>query len=160
MVTGKTGGVTGKTEDENETNFNILKKELRFNKDELIHILLSNINTAYLRNPNPQVTDWGRTIPRYHTLFVTIFTDGHPLFTMLNTKLLEIHNIELTDRDIVHFVLNGIFWRYGNKENGAITEFKTHFQNSEYYKRVTHMTDTKTLIYKYVARVANVYRLY
>jgi len=119
----------------NETMFNQVKYLLKFNSNMgLVQSLLNKIDTSYLLESNPAIKDWGKGLPRYTELFTLAFSEGHPQFNILLEGLVEDtkHHIVLTSRDIMHFVITGVFWRYYHSksiENYAIREF----QSSGYY---------------------------
>ena len=102
--------------------------KIRGTKKE-IQPYIEKMDTSFLLEPNPSIKDWGKGLPRYTEFFTMTFGEGHPQFNFLLELLVDDtkHRIQLNDRDIMHFVICGVFWRYYNSRsiiNSAIEQFK------------------------------------
>ena len=119
---------------------------IKFNSDiDKLQELLKNIDTQFLRDKDPSVTDWTKNHPRYLHLFIMVFAEGHPLFNTM-CKIMEEHDIILSDYELLYCIIIGIFWRYYYDEkiiNYAICELK----EGVIYNTINHIQFTPEINY-------------
>ena len=119
---------------------------IKFNSNiDKLQELLKNIDTQFLRDKCPSVKDWTKNHPRYLHLFIIVFAEGHPLFNIM-CKIMEKHDIILSDYDLLYCIIIGIFWRYYYDEkiiNYAIRELK----DGVIYNTINHIQITPKINY-------------